>query len=191
MLASDSFSGFLPFVSFNDNFRYYGWLLPRTFFVAFVCGWSGVGSGVFQVWGGDWRSCSSSGDFCSSSRIEDGCGWSRIGDFCGFSIIGGNCSRIGDRTSCSGFGDRGRHASRDIEVAEVDAEATVARSKSIVVHFHWTLLANYIPHSQHCIIWWHFELQVFGIVMHHVHIDHNIGWCVDLDVIKYGLTWIH
>jgi hypothetical protein len=142
-LASDSFRGFLPFVSFDDIFRCCGWLLPRTFFVTFAYGWLGVGSGVLRVRGGDWCSCSSSGDFCGNSRIGDGCGWSRIGDFCGFSIIGGNCSRIGDRTSCSRFGDGGRRASGDIEAREVDAEAAAAAgSISIVLRLHWTLLAT-------------------------------------------------
>jgi hypothetical protein len=135
-LASDSFSGFLSFVSFDDIIHCYGWLLPHIFFIAFARGWSGVGSGVLQVWGGDRRGCSSSGDFYGSSRIGDGCGCSWIRDFCGFSIIGGNCSRIGDRTSYSGFRDGGRHASRDIEAGEVDTEAVPVRSISIVVHLH-------------------------------------------------------
>jgi hypothetical protein len=51
--------------------------------------------------------------------------------------------------------------------------------------------SNCIPHSLCRIIWWHFKLQVFLIVMHHVHLDHNIEWCVDLDVVKHGLMWIH
>jgi hypothetical protein len=27
--------------------------------------------------------------------------------------------------------------------------------------------------------------------MYHVHLDHSIGCCVDLDVIKQDLMWIH
>jgi hypothetical protein len=27
--------------------------------------------------------------------------------------------------------------------------------------------------------------------MHHVHLDHKIGRCVDLDIVKQGLMWIH
>jgi hypothetical protein len=126
-LASDSFSGFLPFVSFDDIFHCYEWLLACTFFIAFACDWSGVGSGVLQVQGGDRRGCSSSGDFYDSSRIGDGCG---------FSIIGGNCSWIRDRTSYSEFGDGGRHALGDIEAGKVNAEAVAAGSITIEVHLH-------------------------------------------------------
>jgi hypothetical protein len=48
-LATDSFNGFLPFVHLDDIFRCCGRLLPRTFFVAFGCGWSGAGSRVLRA----------------------------------------------------------------------------------------------------------------------------------------------
>jgi hypothetical protein len=124
-LASDSVIGFLPFVSLEDIFRCCGWLLPRTFVIAFACIWSGAGSGVLWVWGGDLYNFSSIGDFC---------GWPQIGD-------GHNCSRIGYRHDRSRIRDR--RASGDIKAGEVfgwlgvvDAEATADGSIWIEVRLH-------------------------------------------------------
>jgi hypothetical protein len=58
--------------------------------------------------------------------------------------------------------NRGRRAPGDIEVGEVNVEAAAAAgSISIVVRLQRNPSSNCIPHSQRCIVWWHYELQVF------------------------------
>jgi hypothetical protein len=94
--------------------------LPHAFFIAFdttIEGlvWSGVGSEVLWVWGGD------------------GYGYSWIGDGC-------DCSRIRDERDCSRIRDEDGHVSGKIEAGTVfgwlamfDSEAAIDGSTSIEV----------------------------------------------------------